>query len=137
MTFNYRASRWLANRFESLLDPPICIRVGRRFRITGIHEAVKKEKLKMEERKKSGGATDRFRGTSAAKGEEGSVAPVINKQNRPESGPAPNILEQAPSGSGAAATRSSKGGKSGGGMGGQQAGGIKGGGKRKTHAGRK
>ena len=40
-------------------------------------------------------------------------------------------------GSGEAAQRSGKGGKSGGGMGGQQAGGIKGGGKRKTHAGAK
>jgi hypothetical protein len=40
-------------------------------------------------------------------------------------------------GSGEAAERSGKGGKSGGGMGGQQAGGIKGGGKRKTHAGSK
>jgi hypothetical protein len=40
-------------------------------------------------------------------------------------------------GSGEAADRSSKGGKSGGGMGGQQAGGIKGGGKRKTHVGSK
>ncbi|HET9533443.1 MAG TPA: hypothetical protein VFQ92_24030 [Blastocatellia bacterium] len=38
---------------------------------------------------------------------------------------------------GEAAARSGKGGKSGGGMGGQQAGGIKGGGKRKTHAGQK
>ncbi|HJQ68269.1 MAG TPA: hypothetical protein VKA70_04830 [Blastocatellia bacterium] len=40
-------------------------------------------------------------------------------------------------GSGEAAERSGKGGKSGGGMGGQQAGGIKGGGKRKTHVGDK
>jgi hypothetical protein len=40
-------------------------------------------------------------------------------------------------GSGAAADRSGKGGKSGGGMGGQQAGGIKGGGKRSTHVGNK
>jgi hypothetical protein len=40
-------------------------------------------------------------------------------------------------GSGEAADRSGKGGKSGGGMGGQQAGGIKGGGKRSTHQGSK
>lgn len=38
---------------------------------------------------------------------------------------------------GDASERSSKGGKCGGGMGGQKAGGIKGGGKRKTHFGRK
>ena len=40
-------------------------------------------------------------------------------------------------GGGAAAQRSGEGGKCGGGMGGQQTGGIKGGAKRKTHAGRK
>jgi hypothetical protein len=38
---------------------------------------------------------------------------------------------------GSAAERSGKGGKSGGGLGGQKAGGIKGGGKRKTHVGKK
>jgi hypothetical protein len=38
---------------------------------------------------------------------------------------------------GDAGQRSGKGGKSGGGLGGQKAGGIKGGGKRKTHFGRK
>ncbi len=46
-------------------------------------------------------------------------------------------LTQGTTGGGAAAERSGKGGKGGGGMGGQQAGGVKGGGKRKTHAGSK
>jgi hypothetical protein len=95
------------------------------------------EKEKMKERQKSSVTSDTFSGKSAEKGEPGSVAPPITKHDPAESSPAPKILEQAPTGSGAAATRSSKGGKSGGGMGGQQAGGIKGGGKRKTHAGRK
>ena len=48
-----------------------------------------------------------------------------------------NQLRDSEIGSGEAAQRSGKGGKSGGGMGGQQAGGIKGGGKRKTHVGAK
>lgn len=48
-----------------------------------------------------------------------------------------SLLRDTEIGSGEAAQRSSKGGKSGGGMGGQQAGGIKGGGKRKTHVGAK
>lgn len=48
-----------------------------------------------------------------------------------------DVFRHSPTGSGAAAVRSSKGGKSGGGMGGMQAGGIKGGGKRKTHVGSK
>lgn len=50
---------------------------------------------------------------------------------------APGVMKHIACGAGAATTRSGKGGKSGGGMGGQQAGGLKGGGKRKTHAGRK
>ena len=50
---------------------------------------------------------------------------------------AKDTLRDGEIGSGEAADRSGKGGKSGGGMGGQQAGGIKGGGKRKTHAGSK
>jgi hypothetical protein len=52
-------------------------------------------------------------------------------------GSAENLLKDQEVGSGEASERSGKGGKSGGGMGGQQAGGIKGGGKRKTHAGNK
>lgn len=50
---------------------------------------------------------------------------------------AQGVMKHIACGAGAATARSGKGGKSGGGMGGQQAGGIKGGGKRKTHAGRK
>lgn len=50
---------------------------------------------------------------------------------------AANLMSHIAVGSGSATQRSGKGGKSGGGMGGQQAGGIKGGAKRKTHAGRR
>jgi len=50
---------------------------------------------------------------------------------------ASNIMKHMAGGSGSATQRSGKGGKCGGGLGGQHAGGIKGGGKRKTHAGRK
>ncbi|HSB09346.1 MAG TPA: hypothetical protein VLM38_07515 [Blastocatellia bacterium] len=50
---------------------------------------------------------------------------------------AANVMSHIAVGAGSATQRSSKGGKSGGGMGGQQAGGIKGGAKRKTHAGRR
>ena len=77
------------------------------------------------------------KGTPGALKDKESPAPDVTRHDPVGSSTAPNILEQVPSGSGAAAARSSKGGKSGGGMGGQQAGGIKGGGKRKTHAGRK
>ena len=69
--------------------------------------------------------------------ENKTTAPGITRRDPAGSSPAPNVLEQSPSGSGSGSERSSKGGKSGGGMGGQQSGGIKGGGKRKTHAGRK
>ena len=62
---------------------------------------------------------------------------AFTKSNKPSVDAAPDVLEHAPEGSGSAAQRSGKGGKSGGGMGGQQAGGIKGGGKRKTHFGSK
>ena len=48
-----------------------------------------------------------------------------------------DVMKHIATGGGAAAQRSSKGGKCGGGMGGQQAGGMKGGAKRKTHVGRK
>jgi hypothetical protein len=54
-----------------------------------------------------------------------------------KSGPANEAMKDYKLGSGEAAARSGKGGKSGGGMGGQQAGGIKGGGKRSTHVGNK
>lgn len=50
---------------------------------------------------------------------------------------AAGVMKHLACGAGAATARSGKGGKSGGGLGGQQAGGVKGGGKRKTHAGRK
>lgn len=49
----------------------------------------------------------------------------------------PEEMTNKSMGSGEAAERSGKGGKSGGGMGGQDAGGFKGGGKRKTHVGNK
>jgi hypothetical protein len=65
------------------------------------------------------------------------VVPFIRQRDSLGSSTAPDVMRHMSVGSGAAAQRSSKGGKSGGGMGGQQAGGIKGGGKRKTHAGRK
>ena len=55
----------------------------------------------------------------------------------PKGGRSNQELRDTEIGSGEAAQRSGKGGKSGGGMGGQQAGGVKGGGKRKTHAGAK
>ncbi|HSE99102.1 MAG TPA: hypothetical protein VLD57_12610 [Blastocatellia bacterium] len=54
-----------------------------------------------------------------------------------KAGAAKESLKDYKIGGGAAGDRSGKGGKSGGGMGGQKAGGIKGGGKRKTHAGSK
>ena len=63
--------------------------------------------------------------------------PYIRKRNSAGASTAPDVMKHMPTGAGAATQRSGKGGKSGGGMGGQQAGGIKGGGKRKTHAGRK
>lgn len=54
-----------------------------------------------------------------------------------KSGGEREALKDRITGGGTAGDRSGKGGKSGGGMGGQDAGGIKGGGKRKTHAGDK
>ncbi len=63
--------------------------------------------------------------------------PYIRKLNSAGASTAHDVMKHMPTGAGAATQRSGKGGKSGGGMGGQQAGGIKGGGKRKTHAGRK
>lgn len=56
---------------------------------------------------------------------------------RSQANPPPESIRRTATGAGDAAQRSGKGGKCGGGMGGQQAGGIKGGGKRKTHAGKK
>jgi uncharacterized membrane protein len=68
---------------------------------------------------------------------ERTVVPFIRERYSSGSSNAQDVIRHLSFGGGAAAQRSSKGGKSGGGMGGQQAGGIKGGGKRKTHAGRK
>jgi hypothetical protein len=65
------------------------------------------------------------------------VAPSFRERNFAGASTAPDVMRHIAVGAGAASQRSSKGGKCGGGMGGQQAGGIKGGGKRKTHAGRK
>lgn len=65
------------------------------------------------------------------------VVPLIRERNSAGASTAPDVMKHMAAGAGAATLRSGKGGKSGGGMGGQQAGGIKGGGKRKTHAGRK
>lgn len=65
------------------------------------------------------------------------VVPFIRERNFAGASTAPDVMKHMAVGGGAATQRSGKGGKSGGGMGGQQAGGIKGGGKRKTHAGRK
>jgi hypothetical protein len=58
------------------------------------------------------------------------------KQGRPDKDTR-ETMKDTISGSGEAAGRSGKGGKTGGGMGGQQAGGVKGGGKRNTHVGNK
>jgi hypothetical protein len=65
------------------------------------------------------------------------VSPNLLTRSFAGASTAPDVMKHIPLGAGSATERSSKGGKSGGGMGGQQAGGIKGGGKRKTHAGRK
>ena len=69
--------------------------------------------------------------------EKSTVAPSHVPRNPSGASTAANVMSHVPVGAGSATTRSSKGGKSGGGMGGQQAGGIKGGAKRKTHAGNK
>lgn len=68
---------------------------------------------------------------------EHAVVPFSRERNSAGASTAPDVMKHMKAGAGAATQRSGKGGKSGGGMGGQQAGGIKGGGKRKTHAGRK
>jgi hypothetical protein len=65
------------------------------------------------------------------------VVPFIRERNSAGASTAPDVMKHMAAGAGSATQRSGKGGKSGGGMGGQQAGGIKGGGKRKTHVGRK
>jgi uncharacterized membrane protein len=65
------------------------------------------------------------------------AAPRIANRNTAGASTAPSVMKHIASGAGAATARSGKGGKSGGGMGGRKAGGMVGGGKRKTHAGRK
>jgi hypothetical protein len=65
------------------------------------------------------------------------VVPFVRERNFVGASTAADVMRHIAAGAGAASRRSGKGGKSGGGMGGQQAGGIRGGGKRKTHAGRK
>lgn len=59
------------------------------------------------------------------------------RAGKPRLTTATNVMKHIAAGAGAGAARSGEGGKCGGGMGGRQAGGFKGGGKRKTHAGRK
>jgi hypothetical protein len=65
------------------------------------------------------------------------VVPLIRERNSLGASTATDVMKHISFGAGAAAQRSGKGGKGSGGLGGQQAGGIKGGSKRKTHAGRK
>jgi hypothetical protein len=74
---------------------------------------------------------------AAADKEKRPPAPLSAKRNPMGASTAPGVMKHIAVGAGAASQRSGKGGKSGGGMGGQQAGGMKGGGNRKTHAGRK
>ena len=73
----------------------------------------------------------------ALEDEKPPLAPAHVTRNPSGASTAANVMSHIASGAGVATQRSSKGGKGGGGMGGQQAGGIKGGAKRKTHAGRK
>ncbi len=75
---------------------------------------------------------------TAVEGEKRRAAPRrVTRRDPAGASTAPDVMRHMTGGAGAATERSGKGGKSGGGMGGQHAGGIKGGGKRKTHAGRK
>jgi hypothetical protein len=93
----------------------------------------------MRERKKEEADSSLIKRLLAAEEElaEHVVVPFIHERNSAGASTAPEVMKHMAAGAGAATLRSGKGGKSGGGMGGQQAGGIKGGGKRKTHAGRK
>jgi hypothetical protein len=74
---------------------------------------------------------------AAVEQERPRAAPRMANRNTAGASTAPGVMKHIASGAGSASARSGKGGKSGGGLGGQQAGGMKGGGKRKTHAGRK
>jgi len=93
----------------------------------------------MRDRKKEDADSSLIKRMLAAEEElaEHVVAPFIRERNSAGASTAADVMKHIATGAGAATQRSGKGGKSGGGMGGQQAGGIKGGGKRKTHAGRK
>jgi len=91
----------------------------------------------MRERKKEDADPSFIKRMLAAEEEstEHVVVPFIRERNSAGASTAPDVMRHMAAGAGSATQRSGKGGK--GGMGGQQAGGIKGGGKRKTHAGRK
>ena len=93
----------------------------------------------MRERKKEDADSSLIKRLLAAEKQsaEHGVVPYIRERNSAGASTAPDVMKHMAAGAGSATQRSGKGGKSGGGMGGQQAGGIKGGGKRKTHVGRK
>jgi hypothetical protein len=92
----------------------------------------------MDDKEETGaGAGIITRMLAAVEKEKTRAAPRIANRNAAGASTASSVMKHIASGAGAATVRSGKGGKSGGGMGGQQAGGMKGGGKRKTHAGRK
>lgn len=92
----------------------------------------------MREKEETGAAASMItRMPAAMEKKKARVVPNLLTRSLAGASTAPNVMKHIAVGAGAATERSSKGGKSGGGMGGQQAGGIKGGGKRKTHAGRK
>jgi hypothetical protein len=92
----------------------------------------------MSKKEEKGIAADLIaRIVAAVDSKESRVVSNLLTRNVAGASTAPNVMKHIAVGAGSATERSSKGGKSGGGMGGQQAGGIKGGGKRKTHAGRK
>lgn len=91
--------------------------------------------MREKEETRAGGMITRM--LAAVEKKESSVVPNLLTRSFAGASTAPNVMKHIAVGAGSATARSGKGGKSGGGMGGQQAGGIKGGGKRKTHAGRK
>lgn len=92
----------------------------------------------MSENEETGAAASMItRMLAGLKKKKARVVPNLLTHSLAGASTAPNVMKHIAVGAGSATERSSKGGKSGGGMGGQQAGGIKGGGKRKTHAGRK
>lgn len=74
---------------------------------------------------------------AASQKEQISPVKIAGLRNPTGASTATGVMKHIACGAGAATARSGQGGKSGGGLGGQQAGGVKGGSKRKTHAGRK